>query len=88
MAALLLAAGPGASFAARSAAGGGVAALLSDLTALFEWCFGISNSVTATTFIDLGTSLTYTFASKTVVADDEYADASIGNVTGRKKLKY
>ena len=59
---------------------------LSDLAALFECCLGISNYVTAITFVDLGTSLTYTLASKTVVADDEYADASIGNVTGAKKL--
>ena len=66
---------------------GGVAAL-SDLAALFECCLGITDSVTAITFVALGTSLPYTFASKTMVADDEYADASIGNVTGPKKLQY
>ena len=67
---------------------GGVAALLSDLAALCECCLDISNSVTAITFVALGTSLPYTFAYRTVAVDDEYADDSIDNVAGAKKLKY
>ena len=67
---------------------GGAAALLSDLAALFERCLGMSDSVTAITFVALGTLAPYTFASKTVAVGDEYADASIGNVKGARKLKY
>merc|ERR1719428_1733705 len=43
---------------------------------------GVPNEVTAITFVALGTSLPDTFASKTAAVQDEYADASIGNVTG------
>merc|ERR1719162_2036022 len=47
---------------------------------------GIPNSVTAITFVALGTSLPDTFASKTAAVEDEYADASIGNVTGSNSV--
>lgn len=40
-------------------------------------------SVTGITIIALGTSLPDTFASRTAAQQDEYADAAIGNVTGK-----
>ena len=42
----------------------------------------IKNSVTAITFVALGTSLPDTFASMAAAVGDKYADNSIGNVTG------
>jgi len=65
---------------------GGVTAFIGDLAALFGCCLGIPDSVTAITFVALGTSLPDTFASKTAAVDDEYADASIGNVTGSNSV--
>jgi len=65
---------------------GGVTALIGDLAALFGCCLGIPDSVTAITFVALGTSLPDTFASKTAAVDDKYADASIGNVTGSNSV--
>lgn len=43
---------------------------------------GLKDAVTAITFVALGTSLPDTFASKVAAMHDEYADSSIGNVTG------
>jgi len=65
---------------------GAVTAFIGDLAALFGCCLGIPDSVTAITFVALGTSLPDTFASKTAAVDDEYADASIGNVTGSNSV--
>ena len=44
---------------------------------------GMPVSVTGITIIALGTSLPDTFASRTAAQQDEYADAAIGNVTGK-----
>ena len=44
---------------------------------------GLKTSVTGITIIALGTSLPDTFASRTAARQDEYADAAIGNVTGK-----
>lgn len=44
---------------------------------------GMPTSVTGITIIALGTSLPDTFASRTAAQQDEYADAAIGNVTGK-----
>ncbi|VDM86068.1 unnamed protein product, partial [Strongylus vulgaris] len=40
------------------------------------------DSVTAISFVALGTSVPDTFASKVSAVQDKYADNSIGNVTG------
>ena len=40
--------------------------------------------MTGITIIALGTSLPDTFASRTAARQDEYADAAIGNVTGKE----
>merc|ERR1711881_84459 len=47
---------------------------------------GVPDAITAITFVALGTSLPDTFASKAAAVMDEYADASIGNVTGSNSV--
>merc|ERR1711957_656468 len=53
---------------------------------LLGCAMGIPDSVTAITFVALGTSLPDTFASKTAATQDPYADASLGNVTGSNSV--
>ncbi|XP_069750187.1 sodium/calcium exchanger 2-like isoform X2 [Narcine bancroftii] len=57
-------------------------AITGDLAKQFGCTVGLKNSVTAIVFVALGTSVPDTFASKVAAVQDEYADASIGNVTG------
>jgi len=61
---------------------GGVTAVIGDVAAIFGCCLGVPGSITAITFVAMGTSLPDTFASKKAAVMDEYADASIVNVTG------
>lgn len=61
---------------------GGLTALIGDLASFFGCSVGLKDSVTAITFVALGTSLPDTFASKVAAQNDKYADGSIGNVTG------
>lgn len=49
---------------------------------LFGCVLVIKPSITAITFVALGTSLPDTFASMVASIQDKYADAAIGNVTG------
>jgi solute carrier family 8 (sodium/calcium exchanger) len=65
---------------------GGVTAIIGDMAALLGCCMGVPDSITAITFVALGTSLPDTFASKAAAMQDEYADASIGNVTGSNSV--
>jgi solute carrier family 8 (sodium/calcium exchanger) len=65
---------------------GGVTAIIGDMAALLGCCMNVPDSVTAITFVALGTSLPDTFASKTAAMQDTYADASIGNVTGSNSV--
>jgi solute carrier family 8 (sodium/calcium exchanger) len=65
---------------------GGVTAVIGDMAALLGCCMNIPDSITAITFVALGTSLPDTFASKSAAVQDEYADASIGNVTGSNSV--
>ena len=44
--------------------------------------FSNQDTVTAISFVALGTSVPDTFASKIAAIQDEHADNSIGNVTG------
>ncbi|XP_068177789.1 sodium/calcium exchanger 1-like isoform X2 [Antennarius striatus] len=57
-------------------------ALIGDLASHFGCTIGLKDSVTAVVFVALGTSVPDTFASKVAAIQDQYADASIGNVTG------
>ncbi|XP_060943345.1 sodium/calcium exchanger 1b isoform X7 [Limanda limanda] len=56
--------------------------LIGDLASSFGCTVGLKDSVTAVVFVALGTSVPDTFASKVAAIQDQYADASIGNVTG------
>lgn len=61
---------------------GGLTAVIGDLATLMGNGMGLKNTVTAITFVALGTSLPDTFASKKAAEDEPTADAAIGNVTG------
>lgn len=61
---------------------GALTALIGDLAASFGCTVGLKDSVTAISFVALGTSLPDTFASKVAAQNDKYADGSVGNVTG------
>jgi len=55
---------------------------IGDLASSFGCTVGLKDSVTAISFVALGTSVPDTFASKVAATQDPYADSSIGNVTG------
>uniref|UniRef100_A0A4W3JSN4 Solute carrier family 8 member 1b n=1 Tax=Callorhinchus milii TaxID=7868 RepID=A0A4W3JSN4_CALMI len=61
---------------------GFLTAFIGDLASHFGCTIGLKDSVTAVVFVALGTSVPDTFASKVAAIQDQYADASIGNVTG------
>ncbi|KAM8772737.1 sodium/calcium exchanger 1a [Acanthopagrus schlegelii] len=61
---------------------GMLTAIIGDLASHFGCTVGLKDSVTAVVFVALGTSVPDTFASKVSAIQDQYADASIGNVTG------
>eukprot|EP00746_Dinoflagellata_sp_MGD_P074237 gnl/MRDRNA2_/MRDRNA2_30014_c0_seq1.p1 gnl/MRDRNA2_/MRDRNA2_30014_c0~~gnl/MRDRNA2_/MRDRNA2_30014_c0_seq1.p1 ORF type:complete len:831 (-),score=147.70 gnl/MRDRNA2_/MRDRNA2_30014_c0_seq1:33-2525(-) len=61
---------------------GAVTAIIGDMASLLGCTMNVPDSITAITFVALGTSLPDTFASKTAAVQDPYADAAIGNVTG------
>ncbi len=61
---------------------GFMTAVIGDLASHFGCTVGLKDSVTAISLVALGTSLPDTFASKTAAVGDQYADASVGNVTG------
>ncbi|XP_017564366.2 sodium/calcium exchanger 2b [Pygocentrus nattereri] len=57
-------------------------AIIGDLASHFGCTVGLKDTVTAVVFVALGTSIPDTFASKVAATQDQYADASVGNVTG------
>ncbi|VDD92462.1 unnamed protein product [Enterobius vermicularis] len=61
---------------------GVVTAVIGDLASIFGCMVGLKDSITAITFVALGTSLPDTFASKIAAQNDDTADNAIGNVTG------
>ncbi|XP_012937185.2 sodium/calcium exchanger 1 [Aplysia californica] len=61
---------------------GALTAVIGDLASSFGCTVGLKDSVTAISFVALGTSVPDTFASKVAAINDRYADSSIGNVTG------
>jgi len=61
-------------------------AVIGDLASHLGCCMGIAPSITAITFVALGTSLPDTFASMNAAVNEEHADASIGNVTGSNSV--
>ncbi|KAJ9451606.1 Magnesium/proton exchanger [Diplonema papillatum] len=63
-----------------------VTAMVSEVASLFGCVVGLKDSVTAITFVALGTSLPDTFASKQAAENEEYADSAVGNVTGSNSV--
>jgi len=61
---------------------GVLTAVVGELASLFGCGVDLKDSVTAITFVALGTSLPDTFASRQAAVQMPTADASIGNVTG------
>ncbi|XP_072531988.1 sodium/calcium exchanger 2a [Salminus brasiliensis] len=61
---------------------GFLTAVIGDLASHFGCTVGLRDTVTAVVFVALGTSIPDTFASKVAAIQDQYADASVGNVTG------
>eukprot|EP00439_Symbiodinium_sp_Y106_P031801 s1753_g3.t2 len=65
---------------------GCVTIIIGDLASLLGCSMNINDLQTAITLVAMGTSLPDTFASRTAARQDEYADASIGNVTGSNSV--
>eukprot|EP00930_Biecheleria_cincta_P016957 TRINITY_DN13615_c0_g2_i1.p1 TRINITY_DN13615_c0_g2~~TRINITY_DN13615_c0_g2_i1.p1 ORF type:complete len:790 (+),score=166.92 TRINITY_DN13615_c0_g2_i1:75-2444(+) len=60
--------------------------IIGDMAELFGCVVGIDDNITAISFVALGTSVPDLFASMTAAKQDEYADASIVNVTGSNSV--
>jgi solute carrier family 8 (sodium/calcium exchanger) len=65
---------------------GVLTAVIGDMAELFGCVAGIPDNITAISVVALGTSLPDLFASKTAATQDEWADASIVNVTGSNSV--
>ena len=65
---------------------GVITALVGAFAGMFGCFVGLPDSITAITFVALGTSLPDTFASMHAAKDDSSADAAIGNVTGSNSV--
>jgi len=65
---------------------GVITGFVADIASIFGCLIGMKDTITAITFVALGTSLPDTFASKTAAVNDKTADASIGNVTGSNSV--
>jgi len=65
---------------------GGITCCIGDVAKMFGCVLGLQDSITAITFVALGTSLPDTFASKEATIQDENADAAITNVTGSNSV--
>lgn len=73
-------------FVASIAALGAIVAIIEEVASTFSCLIGLSPSVAAITIVALGTSLPDTFASRSAAMGDQYADASVGNVTGSNSV--
>jgi solute carrier family 8 (sodium/calcium exchanger) len=65
---------------------GVVTAVVGEFATLFGCVLGIKPSITAITFVALGTSLPDTFASMAAAQAEKYADSAVGNVTGSNSV--
>ena len=61
-------------------------AIIGDLAGIFGCLIKLKPSITAITFVALGTSMPDTFASKTAAVMEKWADASVGNVNGSNSV--
>mmetsp|Transcript_72329 Transcript_72329/g.161921 ORF Transcript_72329/g.161921 Transcript_72329/m.161921 type:complete len:662 (-) Transcript_72329:107-2092(-) len=60
--------------------------IIGDFAELFGCSAGVEDEITAISFVALGTSVPDLFASRTAAKQDEWADASIVNVTGSNSV--
>jgi len=60
--------------------------IVGEFANLFGCVLNIKPSVTAITFVALGTSLPDTFASMAAAVQEKYADSAVGNVTGSNSV--
>eukprot|EP00927_Polykrikos_kofoidii_P045941 TRINITY_DN40090_c0_g1_i1.p1 TRINITY_DN40090_c0_g1~~TRINITY_DN40090_c0_g1_i1.p1 ORF type:complete len:923 (+),score=133.34 TRINITY_DN40090_c0_g1_i1:60-2771(+) len=65
---------------------GATTTVIIDFAELFGCVTGIEDSITAISLVALGTSMPDLFASQTAAAQEEWADASIVNVTGSNSV--
>jgi solute carrier family 8 (sodium/calcium exchanger) len=63
-----------------------ITAVVGEFANLFGCVIGLKPSVTAISFVALGTSLPDTFASKQAAEESDNADSAIGNVTGSNSV--
>jgi len=63
-----------------------ITCLVGDCAKMLGCVIGLDDSITAITFVALGTSLPDTFASMEATINDENADAAITNVTGSNSV--
>ena len=61
-------------------------AFIGDLASIFGCLVGLDDTVTAITFVALGTSLPDLFASRAAAINEKYADNAIGNITGSNSV--
>jgi len=65
---------------------GAITAVVGQYASMFGCVIGMPDSVTAITFVALGTSLPDTFASMTAAKTSPNADSAIGNITGSNSV--
>jgi len=65
---------------------GALTAVVGDLASIFGCLINLNDTVTAITFVALGTSLPDLFASKAAAQGEKFADNAIGNVTGSNSV--
>jgi len=65
---------------------GAITFLIDEVATMLGCCLGIPASITAITFVALGTSLPDTLASRSAALHDDYADDSVGNITGSNSV--
>jgi len=63
-----------------------VTTTIGEFATLFGCEIGLKDSVTANSFVAIGTSLPETFASYTAAIQSKHADAAIGNITGSNSV--
>lgn len=65
---------------------GAVTFVVGEYATLFGCTLGLPDTITAITFVALGTSLPDTFASMAAAKAEKYADSAVGNVTGSNSV--
>lgn len=56
------------------------------MASLLGCVIGLRTAASGVSIVALGTSVPDTFASRTAAKQDEYADAAIGNITGKSAV--